>query len=79
MDESGEQNDDLMTCDPSGRPTLIKKRIGLPEGWQSFKPECEVVVTLAGKDVEYWGGNFGTRFSSEKLFLELRQDSEAVS
>ena len=70
VNEKGEQDSEgLKTCDPNGRPTVLKRKISLPDGWQSFKPESEVVVTLAGKDVEYWGGNFGTRFSSEKLFL----------
>ena len=73
-----DSSEELMTCEASGIPTMVKRRIGLPDGWQAFSPESIVVVTLAGKDVEYWGGNFGTRFSSERLFLELRSDDEAA-
>ena len=66
------QDSTLSRCDPSGRSTQIKQRLDLPEGLQSFDPQCVLKVTLAGKDVEHWGGNFGTRFFAEKLFLELQ-------
>ena len=76
--EDGEEvvlDDGLIeTCDPTGRPTLIKKRINRPEnGWNLQKGELQ--LNLMGQDVEYWGGNFGTRFSGEKLFLQLVKDS----
>jgi len=28
---------------------------------------CAVRVTCLGKDIEYWAGNFGTRFRNESL------------
>ena len=56
-----------MVCDPSGRPTKVEKKIAIPGDIEVLRANMTIKVTLIGQDVEYWGGNFGTRFSAEKL------------
>ncbi len=53
-------------CDKEGKLTQIK--VSLKPTKDTFK----VRITLSGKDVEYWGGHFGTRFRNESLFLTER-------
>lgn len=53
---------------------MIKKSIALPKEWKAEDfAQAVVKVECSGSDVEYWGGNFGTRFSSERLYMQVSQ------
>ena len=34
-----------------------------------------IVLTIQGKDAEYWGGFYGPQFSEERLYIEVDQAS----
>lgn len=38
----------------------------------------EVQVTVQGKDVEHWAGNYGPRFRSEKLYSVVKGQSDVT-
>ena len=56
--KSGKRN-----CEKDGKPTQIKVCLKPNEITKKIR------VTLSGKDVEYWGGHFGTRFRNESITL----------
>lgn len=47
---------------------IQKRRLSVPTGGSS--DVTDITVTIKGKDVEYWAGNYGTIFKDMQLYLD---------
>ena len=54
-----------------GEVTNVDLSIELGDIDKESRLDHTVVVSLEGKDVEFWQGNHGAEFSNHKFFLEF--------
>ena len=62
---------EVCRCNADGTPTQIVLQMpNMPENLGKIEVEEE------GQDVEYWAGNYGTKFEDERLYLEVEGGEE---